>query len=84
MLHTFFCLFSSLRGCFLISAAVSSLSSLTLPCVSASGMFIALSSDVTSVQLIKNGKKVTAFVPWDGGLNFIDENDEVTLTNNTI
>ena len=26
------------------------------------------------VQLIKNGKKVTAFVPNDGSLNFIDEN----------
>ena len=25
------------------------------------------------VQLIKNGKKVTAFVPRDGCLNFIDE-----------
>ncbi|KAJ4525711.1 ribosomal protein S23 [Exophiala dermatitidis] len=31
------------------------------------------------VQLIKNGKKVTAFVPNDGGLNFVDENDEVLL-----
>ena len=30
-----------------------------------------------SVQLIKNGKKVTAFVPRDGCLNFVDENDEV-------
>lgn len=30
-----------------------------------------------SVQLIKNGKKITAFVPRDGCLNFIDENDEV-------
>jgi small subunit ribosomal protein S23e len=29
------------------------------------------------VQLIKNGKKVTAFVPNDGCLNFVDENDEV-------
>lgn len=26
------------------------------------------------VQLIKNGKKITAFVPSDGCLNFIDEN----------
>ena len=26
------------------------------------------------VQLIKNGKKVSAFVPRDGCLNFIDEN----------
>jgi len=31
------------------------------------------------VQLIKNGKKVTAFVPLDGCLNFIDENDEVLV-----
>jgi len=29
------------------------------------------------VQLIKNGKKISAFVPQDGTLNFIDENDEV-------
>lgn len=29
------------------------------------------------VQLIKNGKKISAFVPQDGCLNFIDENDEV-------
>jgi ribosomal protein S12 len=29
------------------------------------------------VQLIKNGKKITAFVPNDGCLNFIEENDEV-------
>merc|ERR1711937_870326 len=31
------------------------------------------------VQLIKNGKKITAFVPMDGCLNFIDENDEVLI-----
>jgi small subunit ribosomal protein S23e len=31
------------------------------------------------VQLIKNGKKVAAFVPRDGCLNFIDENDEVLI-----
>ena len=29
------------------------------------------------VQLVKNGKKVTAFVPNDGCLNFIDENVSV-------
>merc|ERR1711879_978714 len=29
------------------------------------------------VQLIKNGKKIAAFVPHDGCLNYIDENDEV-------
>merc|ERR1712094_117778 len=28
------------------------------------------------VQLIKNGKKITAFVPRDGCLNFLEENDE--------
>ena len=28
---------------------------------------------------LKNGKKVTAFVPNDGCLNFVDENDEVLL-----
>ncbi|KJE97085.1 ribosomal protein S23 [Capsaspora owczarzaki ATCC 30864] len=31
------------------------------------------------VQLIKNAKKVTAFVPNDGCLNFIEENDEVLV-----
>merc|ERR1712026_557385 len=31
------------------------------------------------VQLIKNGKKITAFVPNDGSLNYIDENDEVLV-----
>eukprot|EP01121_Diplochlamys_sp_Union-15-3_P012811 TRINITY_DN388_c0_g1_i13.p1 TRINITY_DN388_c0_g1~~TRINITY_DN388_c0_g1_i13.p1 ORF type:complete len:146 (+),score=34.58 TRINITY_DN388_c0_g1_i13:136-573(+) len=32
------------------------------------------------VQLIKNGKKIAAFVPQDGCLNFIDENDEVLVS----
>lgn len=31
------------------------------------------------VLLKKNGKKITAFVPKDGCLNFISENDEVTV-----
>ncbi|HDN17691.1 MAG TPA: 30S ribosomal protein S12, partial [Candidatus Bathyarchaeota archaeon] len=31
------------------------------------------------VQLIKNGKEVTAFVPKDGALNFIEERDEVLI-----
>jgi small subunit ribosomal protein S23e len=31
------------------------------------------------VQLIKNGKKIAAFVPRDGCLNFVDENDEVLI-----
>merc|ERR1719261_750099 len=32
------------------------------------------------VQLIKNGKKITAFVPNDGCLNYCDENDEVLVS----
>jgi small subunit ribosomal protein S23e len=32
------------------------------------------------VQLIKNGKKITAFVPNDGCLLFIEENDEVLVS----
>merc|ERR1712121_167220 len=32
------------------------------------------------VQLIKNGKKITAFVPKDGSLNYIEENDEVLVS----
>jgi len=31
------------------------------------------------VQLIKNGKSVTAFLPKDGALNFVDEHDEVII-----
>merc|ERR1712071_693194 len=34
-------------------------------------------SKCVRVQLIKNGKKITAFVPNDGCLTFIEENDEV-------
>ena len=32
------------------------------------------------VQLKKNGKKITAFVPLDGSLNFINDNDEVLVS----
>mmetsp|Transcript_11788 Transcript_11788/g.22591 ORF Transcript_11788/g.22591 Transcript_11788/m.22591 type:complete len:94 (+) Transcript_11788:183-464(+) len=32
------------------------------------------------VQLLKNRKKITAFVPRDGSLNFIDMNDTVLVT----
>jgi small subunit ribosomal protein S23e len=32
------------------------------------------------VQLIKNGKKIACFVPRDGCLNFVDENDEVLIS----
>ena len=31
------------------------------------------------VQIVKNGKQITAFLPGDGALNFVDEHDEVTL-----
>ena len=31
------------------------------------------------VKLKKNGKIVTAFVPWDGGLLYINEHDEVLI-----
>ena len=31
------------------------------------------------VQLIKDGKSVTAFLPKDGALNFVDEHDEVII-----
>lgn len=30
-------------------------------------------------MLKKNGKKVAAFVPWDGCLNYLAENDEVLV-----
>jgi len=32
------------------------------------------------VQLIKNGKKIAAFVPRDGCLNYVDDNDEVLIS----
>ena len=31
------------------------------------------------VQLKKNNKRITAYVPRDGGMGFIDENDEVLV-----
>ena len=31
------------------------------------------------VQLIKNGRQVTAFLPGDGALNYVDEHDEVMI-----
>ncbi|MBD3262958.1 30S ribosomal protein S12 [Candidatus Woesearchaeota archaeon] len=31
------------------------------------------------VQLTKNGKQITAFVPGDRGITFIDEHDQVTV-----
>ena len=32
------------------------------------------------VQLIKNGKKIAAFVPRDGCLNYVDENVSIPTT----
>jgi len=34
---------------------------------------------VVRVKLIKNGREVTAFVPYSGGIKFIEEHDEVLL-----
>eukprot|EP00915_Cephaloidophora_sp_WS-2016_P000003 GHVH01000008.1.p1 GENE.GHVH01000008.1~~GHVH01000008.1.p1 ORF type:complete len:147 (+),score=20.25 GHVH01000008.1:46-486(+) len=31
------------------------------------------------VQLIRSGKSITAFVPRDGSMNYIDQNDEVLV-----
>lgn len=31
------------------------------------------------VQLIKNGKQLTAFVPGDGAIDYIDEHDEILI-----
>lgn len=31
------------------------------------------------IQLIKNGRQLTAFAPGDGAINFIDEHDEVQV-----
>jgi len=31
------------------------------------------------LQLVKNGKQITAFLPGDGALNYVDEHDEVMI-----
>lgn len=31
------------------------------------------------MQLIKNGKQISAFCPGDGAINYIDEHDEVIV-----
>lgn len=31
------------------------------------------------VQLVKNGKQITSFLPGDGALNYVDEHDEVII-----
>ena len=38
-----------------------------------------LTSNCIRAQLVKNGKQITAFLPGDGALNFVDEHDEVVL-----
>ncbi|MDV3244206.1 MAG: hypothetical protein LYZ66_03375 [Nitrososphaerales archaeon] len=38
-----------------------------------------LTGNCCRVQIVKNGKQVTAFLPGDGALNFVDEHDEVML-----
>jgi intein/homing endonuclease len=38
-----------------------------------------LTGNCVRVQLVKNGKVVTAFCPRDGAINFIDEHDEVII-----
>jgi ribosomal protein S12/intein/homing endonuclease len=38
-----------------------------------------LTSNCVRTQLIKNGTVVTAFLPGDGALNFVDEHDEVVI-----
>jgi ribosomal protein S12 len=38
-----------------------------------------LTGNCVRAQIIKNGKTVTAFLPGDGALNFIDEHDEVEI-----
>ncbi len=38
-----------------------------------------LTSNCVRVQIVKNGKQVTAFLPGDGALNYVDEHDEVVL-----
>ncbi|MEM0010503.1 MAG: 30S ribosomal protein S12 [Nitrososphaeria archaeon] len=36
-----------------------------------------LTGNCVRVQLIKNNKQITAFLPGDGALNYVDEHDEV-------
>jgi small subunit ribosomal protein S12 len=31
------------------------------------------------IQLVKNGKQITSFLPGDGALNYVDEHDEVLV-----
>ncbi len=38
-----------------------------------------LTGNCVRVQVVKNGKQVTAFCPGDGALNFVDEHDEVVV-----
>ncbi|MBI4210552.1 MAG: hypothetical protein HY544_03550 [Candidatus Diapherotrites archaeon] len=38
-----------------------------------------LTGNCVRVQLIKNGKQLTALAPRDGAIKYIDEHDEVTV-----
>ena len=38
-----------------------------------------LTGNCVRIQIVKNGKQVTAFLPGDGALNFVDEHDEVIV-----
>jgi len=38
-----------------------------------------LTGNCVRIQIVKNGKQVTAFLPGDGALNFVDEHDEVMV-----
>ncbi|MBI3858962.1 MAG: hypothetical protein HY296_01785 [Thaumarchaeota archaeon] len=38
-----------------------------------------LTGNCVRLQIVKNGKQVTAFLPGDGSLNFVDEHDEVIV-----
>ena len=38
-----------------------------------------LTSNCVRCQIVKNGKQVTAFLPGEGALNFVDAHDEVVL-----
>jgi ribosomal protein uS12 len=38
-----------------------------------------LTGNCIRLQVVKNGKQITAFLPGDGALNFVDEHDEVEI-----
>jgi tRNA-splicing ligase RtcB len=38
-----------------------------------------LTGNCVRLQIVKNGKQITAFLPGDGALNYVDEHDEVVV-----